>query len=715
MPKWRYFVSLSSVLSACSHDQYSGGERAADGTLLQWDDSTQRLTAVGTPLWWAPADMFKDLLSGTQYSVRLRLMYLHGAYGIHIDLDTTRFFERAASAEMMLSRVLIVQDLLVFRQQTIPLLLDASRSHTHVRRCRKRLTEPQSQALAWMRDLESRSGDCVELDVAIPVPGNRLCFSMSADMFVDQAVGDVRGVTIRAGALMGMRGTGKSQIIRSLLTNPVRSGDLSQNFQSPFPAYNTTSSLLVVPANLVMQWKDALYDIKQRLHVVTTRDAAIAWTDKDLAKQSVVLVTYPVLRAVVAHFRSIYKNSTTDKIQKRRGVRQRSLDAIMWHRIVYDEYGVHSIAHAPAMSNMTARMTWALQGGAASCDECDIVKSLYPDLYPGGELLCNVVYNRLPVIVPLQTVTETHMDLTPTEGERRIFSYGAAGGGGNRDMMYACYNHPSMVRMGSYDDISVAGVEIIERMYQQEEEEEGEEGGEEDEDGDEEVVVGSGDGDDDEDEDEDEDPEMGDDISDDLSWLYPGLVSIVFGEEEEEDEEEGEEESTVVPVRDFFMKQVSGLASMGVLCDGATCSVCLERNCTSVFLCGHTTCSDCMYSILAHDTASRCPHCRYLVKEGEAFTVDEAVVPISASFLARAISDSPPHEKIFILGSNVAGVERLRAQMPPNMPLYTMNDISGRVEMEVAHVFLIDSGASVPVTFTNSGDTICSTRLTVRP
>lgn len=644
MPKWTYFVTVECILSAESK-RCSDMHEVSDGTLLQWDHESKCLSAWGTPLWWYPHDLVASMLTNVGSNARIRLaVSAEGLHGFHLDINTARFFDTInSSGEVAVCRLVTVYEHNVCCFHTPPVLLDAI--SPNMRKCRQKLTPHQLKAVEWMKVRETFSGG-VSLRTGIPVQGTNLRFSSRDHMFVETPQN--QHIVVNAAALTGYRGTGKSIIVRELISTKMH----------VFPVatpYVYHSNLVVVPDHLVEQWTGVLGSPR-----VVDDDFELPQTEP------VVLISYSTLSRAVRCNQELYPSSIVDHISRRKGIRTRTLVSAMWDRIIVDEF-CSSPSMPMLLKHMSSRFLWALQGGTSTRDEMNIVHTLYSPETAFGDILGHVVYNYLPVVVPVQIKDEQVVSVDASCDEICMME----SIGGVLNWVYPQYNKDLFHVRDTLD--ATLEVDVDEPCSVQ--------------------------------------------LIDTDAWLYPddyvesntlsvtvnGVeISIDLVPSVEEESETSEEE--VVISEDFLNAQVTTLRTGEI----SQCAVCLDRMCDAIMGCGHTVCVICA-ALISRDAEPRCPHCRYRVTQ---ICTVRRIAHSALDWLKDTIDLAQDNnEKIFVVGSNQLGVEHIRKDIPCVMH---SSDLNGKVETDVTHVITLDDAVIIPATLSHPTQHIRVTKLQVK-
>lgn len=637
MPKWTYFVTVECILSAESK-RCSNMHEVSDGTLLQWDHESRCLSAWGTPLWWYPHDLVASMLTNAGSNVRIRLaVSAEGLHGFHLDINTARFFDSInASSEVAVCRLVSVYEHNVCCFHAPPVLLDSI--SPNMRKCRQKLTPHQLKAVEWMKSRETFPGG-VSLRTGIPVQGTNLRFSSRDHMFVETPQN--QHIVANAAALTGYRGTGKSIIVRELISTKMH----------VFPVatpYVYHSNLVVVPDHLVEQWKGVL-------------GCRVVGDDFELRQpEPVVLISYSTLSRAVRCNQELYPSSIVDHISRRKGIRTRTLVSAMWDRIIVDEF-CSSPSMPMLLKHMSSRFLWALQGGTSTRDEMNIVHTLYSPETAFGDILGHVVYNYLPVVVPVQMKDEQVVSVDASGDEMCLLE--SIGDGFN--WVYPQYNKDLFHVRDTWDAILEA--EVDERPVQ---------------------------------------------LIDTNAWLYPdyyesNTLSVILNGVEISipiDEETSESETSAGEVDDFLNAQVTTLGAGDI----PQCVVCLDRMCDAIMGCGHTVCVICA-ALISRDAAPRCPHCRCGVTK---ICTVRRFAHAALDWLNATIDLARDNnEKIFVVGSNQLGVSHIRKDIPCVMH---STDLNGKVETDVTHVITLDDAVIIPATLSHPTQHIRVTKLQVK-
>ena len=159
MPKWTYLLTFDGIISETSSKSSDATDPVPNDTLLMWDSEQKRLVAWGTPMWWVPHSMIRDVIikSGNDIRPRLYRNPLTSEYGFHLDISTSLFSNITHDTELALSRMISIWESSMFISHVPPIFIDNSTfSPGSVRTCRLKLTHYQQRALDWMLCLGRR-------------------------------------------------------------------------------------------------------------------------------------------------------------------------------------------------------------------------------------------------------------------------------------------------------------------------------------------------------------------------------------------------------------------------------------------------------------------------------------------------------------------------------------------------------------------------------
>jgi hypothetical protein len=522
-----------------------------------------------------------------------------------------------------------------------------------------------------MKAREASAGTGMVLRGGIPVPGTDLTFSFAQNMFVDNAAAPKQHIVAHAAALTGYRGTGKSLIVRELLATSVH--------ESHGPGYAHRSTLVVVPDHLVKQWEDVLESPRG-----VTGDAI--W-EPSTPPEPIVLLSLSALMHAVHDEEQVYATPVEKRICTRNGRCPHTVTSVTWDRIVIDEICTARVIPV-LLRALSWRFLWGLQGGTSTRDEMDLVEIMYSPPTLSGDILDHMVYNRLPVAVSIPTTLERIVCIPASRDEVHLRdAIGDMGG----VWVYAQYA-PDMFRTCD----AWAGVLASEAM--------------------------------------EVDPKPLHFRSPD-DWLYPNelfhgantviinmngvAISVALGVDEEESEFGGSEveesEGTEVEEEfeiseDFVKSQLDTLAGGHV----PRCVVCLDRLCNTIMCCGHTMCYICAVSITLRDEPS-CPQCRMKLEGTHIWAVGDAFTQSAVVWLTDVIRAARTSgDKLFVLGSDDTGLERLRRDLPDADCVMHYTELNGKVETDVAHVILLDDAAFIPPTVSHHAHYLRVTKLRVQ-
>lgn len=690
MPKWTYLFTMEDVISESNSSESDSTDIVHNDTLLQWDSETKRIVAWGTAMWWVPYGLLREMMMHAGNKIRTRLHKSERMkYGFHLDVNISLLFGDVNSeTEMCLARLISTWESNVFIARIPPIFLDSNVFTPGSRVCRLRnLTYFQQTALEWMHELEEKVGTDMQLKSTTPVPGTNIVYSTKKRAFVNNYRPEFQYVSMCAGILAGYRGTGKSLIVRELVRAPLENRPVSM-----FPMYEFHSNLIIVPDHLFTQWENVLCsngeDVKGVQLVKTVTDAA-TWSP-DMPPPRVVLASMSAIMSELYKNMKQYEKYTESMVCRRKGNMWKTLVSSTWDRIIVDEFLNHA-GMGVALRYMNTHFTWAIQGGATPRDEVNMIESLLDVQTSSGDIGDAVVFRRLPIVLPLCSDTATTVSLVATETEQKLHELlsdeiSQCGVYTNHSMdMFTDFSswkevldmprgmtieqppppcNPMLDDSWLFDTmhdvnftftVNGMAMNIPLDMTGGREEEEGEEDEEEEE----------------EDYDDDED------------------------EDDEDDDDEDDETSEVVASQVYFDETVRGFVDGGEI---PTCGVCLETECNVIFECGHLMCFVCSVKLVQTQTP-RCPHCRY--KICNVLHVG-GFNSTSVAWIRRFISKSQKaDEKVLFIGSVYSGVSYLKSQI--DSPCIVLQaEIAGKVQTGVTTCVLLDAGASVPITMSNS-------------
>jgi hypothetical protein len=495
-------------------------------------------------------------------------------------------------------------------------------------------------------------------------------FSFRDHVFVDASIPQNQHITLNSAALTGYRGTGKSMIIRELLSKP-----LGHSFQPTFPHYTYHSNLVVVPDHLVGQWEDALSPSR----VITGQGYAESWR-ASTPPEHTVLISYSALLCAIHKDHQRFGTSMEDYISRRKGIRTRTIASVVWDRVVVDE--VSSSPLIPEMmKNLSWQFMWALQGGTSTHDEMNIVRLLYSPETPFGGLMDEVVYNYLPIVVPIQSLVENVVTIDASVHEMLLNETIDT----TEDWVYPQYKKYMFHVCESWDNVLQTEPDETEDMA---------------------MVL----------EDRQCDWLYSNEVAPIMSVSINGVeVTFDLGDNEEEDSDEESDEETVeseeeevVASDEFFTSELKKISSGDV----SQCVVCLDRACNTLMRCGHTMCFICAASV-SRLADPRCPHCRFKLNKTHMFAVGEVFSHSAVNWLLDAIKSARlKNENIYVVGDNREGIESLRNDLGDPCVVHS-SELNGKVDSNVDHVILLDSTVRIPGTLSHPSGCLRLTRLRV--
>lgn len=753
MPKWTYLLTFDGIISETSSKSSDATDPVPNDTLLLWDSEQKRLVAWGTPMWWVPHSMIRDVIvkSGNDIRVRLYRSPMSSDYGFHLDISPSLFSNITHDAELALSRMISIWESNMFISQVPPIFLDNSIprfSPGSVRTCRLKLTSHQQRALDWMLSLESIVDQHMLVKTGIPVPGTDLTFSFRKRLFVKNTDTHFQALKVNSGVLGGFRGTGKSVIIRELL-------------KMPFPflpsptcqEYAYRSNLLVVPDHLFEQWKQGLSNFEGGVELVDTPEVAKQWRVLSTPPR-VVLVSLSAIMAEIYTNIQKYQDSMEDYVARRKSLRDRSMISVTWDRVVVDEFLNHTGIPA-AVKFISCHFLWAIQGGATPREEGEIIESLYDPETLSGDILSTMVYNKLPLVVPFQPRNETRVYLTANEEESKLRDF--LGDSVSESWgVYTHYDTKMFTKCSSWEEVLALSPPVFEKMGDSDSDSDTTTTGFEDDswlypnnfnndinvtftvNGVDVNIPLNGGGD--EDDEDDEDYEEGDEenepmsISNFIQMLANPTNTNQEEEEEEEDEDDDEEEELeegeivddmeiegeddddeveeVVASQTYFNDQVSRIIQGQ---SPPTCAICLETECNTIICCGHMLCFVCAARII-HKSDAQCPQCRYKISKRQMFMVGNTFESTSVSWLKREVASFNPRDGcLLIVGDNKVGISHLKKQLPDSVRIVCSGEIAGLVDTNVGKCILLDDSVCIPDTLSNSHNKVVDVvRLSVR-
>ena len=688
-PRWDYFLSIAHILEGTPEDY------AADTALLALEND-DTIVAVGTHLSWKTPETLIQLLRDAGKRLRVRLAVEDQGYGVHIDTHS-KLFNQALTHDDALPEIALCETIsrwtyALFTHRPKLIALPISLPQTPPPPQNIMLTGCQTRALAWAAALEDTAGTLMHMSIGAPVGNGDMAYCPRTPGFIHTPHIPQQPVDIRAGLLTGHRGSGKTTIIRHLINSQPQA--FSRN-PHKWPHYVHRATLIVAPAHLLDHWEHQLAGAGP-IQLLRTWADVEGWTAEAEAAKVVVVALAP-LRKLVATLDAPIPRA----IEMRKGLRRRTLDVMVWDRIIFDEFNtVGMIGQESFISQFNSRFMWALQGGyTTNFTETNIVKTLYPDNYAIGDIINSVCYNALPPLFERPQEHITTVELPPCDIQRQLHVSGAG--------VYAT-PHPNFVVAESWDDAQRRGREEIKNMSHEEEEKEGDEEEDEDEE----------DEDEEDGEDEDEDEAIwnmtisvnGVDMLVDVNSEHQiDLTDVIMAMQTSAEDEEPAPAAAVTsppPSLNYFNTQIETLKN------GGMCQICLENACNVIAVCGHSLCSRCASNIFEHEP--RCPQCRAPFQPQQVFLIQPQYTPIAHQWIRAFIHSLSDQHGVILVGKSRAGVKHLQHVLRdiPNLQLFHTKKLVGKTLHSVNHVVMLDD-ADVPSGILPTSGHINITRLKV--
>lgn len=665
-PKWTYVFSVADII-----DAPEAVDDALDGRELCWQNGA--VTIQDTSIRWHAPPLMLEVVrdAGTYYRVRLYID--DGAYGVHIDVHSTKFATAlgasvAFAGEVTLARLLYIWRQNIFFQSPRLIAQCAPRQQNYV--LRRRLTACQEQALTWMMERESLAAD-VAVCTAIAIPNSDFVFSHNARAFVPRHQGTSEAVQLRYGVVAGARRSGKPFILRRLLDHRVNRRHCVELQCTPYPS---TSTLIIVPPHTVRHWTWELRDV----HPSSVTSAAAAATWRPSSTANTVVITYAALRQ---YLYSIDFFTRAQQV-RRRACATNLLEMMVWDRVVFDEF-VEVGGDINLIDNLHAHYVWIFQGGATAIQERNVLSALYDTVFVPPELLRHACCNTLPALFDTSCASSyTTVTLIACDIQKRLWS---AMGDVEPAWGVTARFRPQFTFHHTWDDIVRDGTQKIASLQN------------------------------DAQNDAHEPPAERPRVNSDrwsLAINYNGLSMVVditgseFDMELETASESGSDTDAAAaeqPIsEEFFKAQVLTLRDAPPICD-----VCSDRSCDVVTLCGHLLCLSCAVQIV--NTNPRCSHCRFVLKKDSVFVRHASYTPVAHTWM-QSIAVGKESSTMFV-ASNAMDTAYLQKMMS-TLQFATPATMIGRPLFDIEHVVLLDDTDVPPNVYHPHG--LHVTRLQVR-
>lgn len=245
------------------------------------------------------------------------------------------------------------------------------------KRARTSIAEPYHSKDELLQRMVTRehSNMHVGLPMFLTIPGSQYVFCLNEYAFVPHSYGAYETVQLSAGAVMGDRGTEKTDLVKQLIVRtraePAANKRMTPSFLRPVKA-----TLLVVPTALVDQWHAALAPCCRVIVLLNKRMLHHA-TFADVVACDVVLVTHMFYVATMRKASSKHKARVCARAPLCEVAHQYCrLDWVFWKRVVFDEALHFYVMNRKACQNVVrGRVLWLLQGGGdvTSLDACALL------------------------------------------------------------------------------------------------------------------------------------------------------------------------------------------------------------------------------------------------------------------------------------------------------------------------------------------------------
>ena len=675
---WQYFCSISKVLSKSENVTPYAGYLAVEG---------DKVIVPGTPPVWPKIPLVSHLIINANNQYRVRCFEEPQSYGVIIEIHKTLFEEGLESkvafqGEDTLLEFLFQWNLFIFSRRMV-LFPTEVRSN----QLRPRLTAPQHQALQWMRNLEGRKGEVLHFKCGIPVSEN-WAFSITDCMFIRSEDMKNEEVKIRGAVLSGDRHAGKTLVVQHYLQTCKKT---SEPMTSPsyYRKFQYSCSLFVVPTYLIQYWYQALKNV----HGVSVE----IWTSAERIHQfspygpTLVITNYKNLDAL----KSSRVSHSIRHAHIRKGVVPHDLDTIVWDRIFFDEPRHFQLDY------FCTNFVWILQGNATCLQEIQYLNTLYAYSVSCYDLLSSLVF-RLPSIVlkPREPpVTYTFLsasefekvwcasDLTLLTYGHHLRSIGVLPSW--KDVQSSILNAKPEVtvlsnkatsdqRLSNFLNLVLASDVFANMVNELESEMEAEE--RENMEAEERENMEAQDG---------SESEVASRLENESEADSRFDNGATWSEVDSDLESKFEEEGEITKSFELFLaKELESLEK-----EPAQCSICMERECNVISVCGHSFCMQCSNNLLKRS----CPQCRRKFG-GTCPTFYHArpdFTPILHSFMQDELAVSGGKSALLV-GKSSSALRFLSHLLPPEVHVLHEDELLGQYLTNLSKIYLLE-GCSIPL------------------
>jgi hypothetical protein len=519
-----------------------------------------------------------------------------------------------------------------------------SRTSTRAKRMKvEKQVMGSGEVVTWMQTHEGSKAALHYLPCFVDMPHSKYVFCLKEFVFVPRRFGTWDSVTLSAGAIVGDRNTGKTEMIKQLIA-ATRGGP--PRVTTPVPPFlqSTPCTLLVVPPYLLHQWQRALACTVRTAVVSNKRTLQLFCRADTLAALDVVLVPFPFFVSSLKKSPCKHRARAVQVRAHEAGEQPRRLDWMFWRRLVIDEacqlYAEWARVLRKPSTQVRAQFTWLLQGGVdvtsvAPCALLNLMvnRAVLHDVDALQDRLLSLTCTTPPRAVQCETVLT---DLSPPE--RQAYDVLRGVHAPVLELLQVCCGDmtPMMTYMrpaSSWDDAVKHATELI-AQYKRNGEEQLEEWWSDQDDNDE-LPSGTDAADaavaspaaSDHDQAEEAEPTEPADADDELTDL-DDLMQEVHDALHTTSTQLDERLTFLSHCRDTLMAPGS---------QPDTCSICLTNVCDCLCVCGHMLCHECMVHLfqtakkkeaeeleehgLQPDASmfAQCPHCRWDVEPHEVF------------------------------------------------------------------------------------------------
>ena len=298
-----------------------------------------------------------------------------------------------------------------------------------------------------------------------------------------------------------------------------------------------------------------------------------------------------------------------------------------------------------------------------------MVESLFEVDTTTGDIMDTVLFNSLPIVLPIPVHNDTKVCLTPSDHEQQLhglFENWGVYTNHNTDMFIPCEGWDKVMDMAWTTDV-VDDTEITADNLLQ------------------------------------NDSWLRDNVTRDITFSVDGVhVTVEVGREnveDEDEEEEGGEDVGYESIHAYFEEKVDTILGGGEV---PNCGVCLESECNAIVRCGHMMCFVCAVKI-SKTPVPMCPHCRYEIADGDIFTVGVEFTSTAMTWMRGVIDDfRASKETVLFIGSDAPGVSYIKEHIDDPCILHE-SEVAGKLQTGVSTCVLLDESATVPITMSNSG------------